>query len=132
VVTKLSKAQTDDMRETLKVAQGHRCALCEQPFHALAGAVCVDHDHDTGMIRGVLCANCNRMEGEVRLSSNRAKRRMTREKWLSGLLEYWEYHVKNPSGNIYYKHKTQDEKRLLANKRARLKRKKLKDSKRSL
>jgi hypothetical protein len=35
-------------------AQGARCAICgrEDPEH-------VDHDHQTGTVRGVLCFNCN-------------------------------------------------------------------------
>lgn len=32
-----------------------RCALCGVKFRALA----VDHDHATGLVRGVLCMTCN-------------------------------------------------------------------------
>ena len=31
------------------------CDICNQEFNKL----CVDHNHDTGLIRGILCANCN-------------------------------------------------------------------------
>jgi hypothetical protein len=40
--------------EAMIRVQGGRCAICKtEP------AVHVDHDHDSGLIRGVLCFNCN-------------------------------------------------------------------------
>ena len=33
--------------------QGGHCALCDGP------AVCVDHNHTTGKVRGLLCVPCN-------------------------------------------------------------------------
>ncbi|MFG2865450.1 endonuclease domain-containing protein [Streptomyces sioyaensis] len=39
--------------------QRTRCALC-----GVATATCVvDHDHTTGLVRGLLCSNCNTLEG---------------------------------------------------------------------
>lgn len=41
-------------------SQGGRCALC-----ASAGPLVVDHCHDTGRIRGLLCVPCNTFLGRV-------------------------------------------------------------------
>ena len=45
--------------------QGEVCAICKCPCitgHRLS----VDHNHETGEIRGLLCVNCNRAVGHMR------------------------------------------------------------------
>lgn len=37
--------------------QGEVCAICREPCSL--GALCVDHDHETGAVRGLLCRSCN-------------------------------------------------------------------------
>lgn len=41
--------------EILMLCQGGCCALCS----AQEGNLCVDHDHTTGRVRGLLCRRCN-------------------------------------------------------------------------
>jgi hypothetical protein len=39
--------------------QEHRCAVCDGPLIGKT-KVCVDHNHSTGKVRGLLCDGCNR------------------------------------------------------------------------
>lgn len=41
-------------RVELITAQGFLCAIC-----GTKTALCVDHDHETNLVRGALCQNCN-------------------------------------------------------------------------
>lgn len=42
-------------------AQGGKCALCSLAFAQVGTRnLCVDHDHVTGEVRGLLCRLCNR------------------------------------------------------------------------
>jgi hypothetical protein len=51
---------TPDDYDRLLTAQGERCAICQAydpgpDRHTFV----VDHDHDTGRVRGLLCGPCN-------------------------------------------------------------------------
>lgn len=115
----------------IQVAQGNKCPLCTANFGdgKLVGKKVVpkyipvlDHNHDNGKLRGVLCNNCNGMEGKIKNRVRRAKRNLTDVEWLQNLLDYWTLHEVPRSPYVYPTHKTEDDKRLLRNKRARLKR----------
>jgi len=46
--------------------QGHSCAACRTPFGLeKRNTPCVDHDHETWKVRGLLCWNCNIILGKV-------------------------------------------------------------------
>jgi hypothetical protein len=47
-------AGADEKADELLVAQGGKCAICFSPDPNQ-----LDHCHDTGKIRGVLCVRCN-------------------------------------------------------------------------
>lgn len=38
--------------------QGDKCAICGELFYKPSNA-CIDHNHETGEIRGLLCKKCN-------------------------------------------------------------------------
>ena len=47
---------TEKQFRALKRAQENRCAICGA---RLSGKICVDHDHTTKKVRGLLCHKCN-------------------------------------------------------------------------
>jgi hypothetical protein len=51
----LSKEQFDEMF----AAQGGRCAICKRDDQKVE----IDHDHDNGQVRGLLCGACNKALG---------------------------------------------------------------------
>lgn len=122
-MTRLKQAEVKPFRELLLKEQDGRCRLCNT---LILDSGCLDHCHITGHIRGVLCRNCNGIEGKIYNLANRAKRNDSVVNWVKGLVRYWKETIENPSGVYYPTYKTDDEKRLARNKKARLKRKKAK------
>jgi len=56
----------DEYKSMLEWQEG-RCAICrsDEPHHA-SGRFVVDHDHNSGCVRGLLCGWCNSALGYVR------------------------------------------------------------------
>lgn len=54
---------TSDQYDQLHDAQNGLCAICSQPetmtYRGRTKALSIDHDHNTGQVRGLLCASCN-------------------------------------------------------------------------
>lgn len=101
--------------------QGGNCPLCGLPIDLkIKGEGVLDHDHDSGRIRGVLHRSCNAAEGKVANAAGRWGAKSTAYKdivpWLENLVAY----LKTPQQRfIYPYHQTEDEKRLDRNKKAR-------------
>ena len=61
-------------------AQAGVCAICSRTSHRAASyrgtreALCVDHDHETGKIRGLLCRSCNTGVGLLQDSPENCRR----------------------------------------------------------
>ena len=70
---------TLEQYDEMLISQGGTCAICgqeEKTVHSKTGnpnSLNVDHDHDTGRIRGLLCSPCNRALGLIGDSLERAK-----------------------------------------------------------
>ena len=58
---------TLDEYETMLAQQAGVCAICKAPPEtSYCGTLAVDHDHDTGKVRGLLCTRCNTALGSLR------------------------------------------------------------------
>lgn len=117
---KLKTAEVKSVRDLMAAKQGYKCILCSASLKQKDPVL--DHCHDTGTVRAVLCRNCNGMEGKVRTAAIRATSREGMREWLSNLAEYWEHYYQNPRPLLYPTHKTEAEKRLERNKKARTRR----------
>ena len=109
-------------RNKIAQEQGGKCWLCDIDLSKVTP--CLDHDHRSGRIRGVLCGNCNGIEGKIANLANRAKRDKTRYDFVNRVLRYWNFFSACQREEIHPSHKTEDEKRLRRNKKARERRKK--------
>lgn len=51
--------------EKLYFYQGGKCAICQRA-RGISRKLAVDHDHETGLARGLLCGPCNKIIGQLR------------------------------------------------------------------
>lgn len=55
--------------QNMLMQQGGVCAICRGPSDLRSGEFAVDHNHQTGQVRGLLCVTCNvalgRLEGHI-------------------------------------------------------------------
>jgi len=105
----------------LKVEQDGKCPLCLEPIDlTIKGEGVIDHDHDTGEIRGVLHRSCNAAEGKI---ANAAGRWGAGSMAYSAIIPYLEnllaYLKRGGTGMMYPMHKTAEDKKLDRNKAAR-------------
>lgn len=116
---RLKASQVGPTRAALAERQGGRCALCLGKLGLKAPLDPVlDHDHKTGAIRGVLHRGCNSLYGKV---ENNAARYGVHSipAFASGIANYQRQHAVNVTGLVHPTHKTEDEKRLARNAKAR-------------
>lgn len=57
---------TPDAYDALAARQQGGCAICRHCPATHQKALCVDHDHETGVVRGLLCESCNLAVGKFR------------------------------------------------------------------
>lgn len=118
---KITHAQVLSVRVKILAAQGHECPLCHHPLRSKTTKKkpALDHNHDTGYIRGVLCINCNGSEGRImRRAKIAAGQGNDPLEWLKRMCAYLEEHkipkwsAPGRRGLIHPTHKTENEKRL--------------------
>ncbi len=123
-MNRLKVSQIKAHRDKLLEYQYNRCALCGELL--LGSSANLDHDHNTGLIRGVIHRDCNTLLGKIENFCNTFGHANIKE-FLSRVYQYMtEY---NSGVDIYHpSYRTAEEKRLAKNARAR-KQRKLKRSK---
>lgn len=114
---RITRTQMVGVKRQLMAKQDGVCPLCGTDLKAIPSKnVVVDHDHSTGQIRGLLCRGCNGAEGKVKNSIQRWGKTKDIVVFLERLLEYYK---EEATSYIYPSHKTEQEKRLAKNKKAR-------------
>lgn len=116
---RIKSSEIATIRKLIMARQGGLCPICTINLINTGKIPALDHDHDLGHIRGVLCANCNGLEGKVSNLAVRGKRHMTYLEWLKRLVAYLEHHSVDRTGLIHPTHLTPDEQREKRNAKAR-------------
>lgn len=58
---KMSYGLTPEKWQKMFEAQKGRCAICDKHQSHFKTKLCVDHNHSTGKVRGLLCPSCNHL-----------------------------------------------------------------------
>ena len=99
----LKGSEVKELREKILENQGFKCAICGKDIRNDPG-IALDHQHKlnknqtlgtdgAGLIRGVLCRDCNVLEGRIWNNSTRYKQFKTvkeRIEFLKQLIQYYE------------------------------------------
>lgn len=125
MATKLKTSEVAAYKQELMEKQGYKCPLCGGSLKAVTPVNRVlDHDHDTGFCRAVVCRGCNGAEGKILgVISGYGKAGNSKYfqlKWLENLYNYWKLHQTPQTDKLYHKHQTEAEKREARNRKARL------------
>ncbi len=121
---RITQAEVASVRASLLIKQGGRCELCTLPLAARDAVL--DHDHHTGVCRGTIHRGCNSLLGKV---ENNAPRYGVRElsAFLHGAASYLKAHEVDCTGLLHPLYRTEDEKRVKRNAKARASRAKKKE-----
>jgi hypothetical protein len=64
-------------QETELQRAGYKCEICKSDGSDHKKGLCVDHNHDTGIVRGILCAHCNSAIGHFHDDINKLEMAIT-------------------------------------------------------
>lgn len=113
---RITRAEVKPITMALLAKQKWKCPLCMKKINpAVVGHksdYCLDHNHETGEVRGVLHRSCNSGEGKVFNAAGR---------WIAGKVDYavvipamerlLEYYKSKGTGLMYPDHKTPEQKK---------------------
>jgi hypothetical protein len=108
---------TAEQRESLSARQNHICPICKRRFGKGANAhPCVDHDHKTMKVRGMVCGRCNVflgiMDDDV-AGVQRALAYLTQsEGWADGLTERPRKKMKGAEAMFYVVKRDKEQKEI--------------------
>jgi len=101
-IIQLSSSEIKDIRNKILDIQGGKCAICNCEITEKTG-ISLDHQHRKkssiigedggGLVRGVLCRNCNILEGKIWNNMQRFfqfTKMDERINWLLNLIKYYE------------------------------------------
>lgn len=100
----LKSTEVKELREKILKNQGFKCAICGKTLSEDDTGISLDHQHKlnknqeigidgAGLIRGVLCRDCNTYEGKIWNNGTRYKQFKTvkeRIEFLKQLIQYYE------------------------------------------
>lgn len=103
---KLKQVDLPKFRKKLLKEQRGLCRLCSKPVKDPV----LDHCHDTGYCRAVLCRLHNSLEGKIHNWIKRYGQGMDRVELLESLIKYWQEDYSNMP--LHPKHKTKADKEI--------------------
>lgn len=113
---RLKTTEVKKFREDMLADQHNICCLCE---HTITdGEAVLDHNHRTGLVRGVLHRNCNLFLGKI---ENNIPRNKITEKMLSTILLNIQRYIRDSTEVYHPTFKTPEEKKALQAKRRKRK-----------
>lgn len=113
-MTRLTAKGLAEWRAQRLAANAGRCGLCQLPCVSPVA----DHDHATGELRDTICRSCNSGLGQIERAQVRFGIKNL-SAFLHGTVRYLQTHSV-PKHNLQYPtHRTEDEKRLARNAKAR-------------
>lgn len=104
-------------RHQILAEQGDKCALCGHSIDSTEAVL--DHNHKSGYIRGTLHRGCNSFLGKI--ENSLVMNKISAER-LHTILGNIEFYMNSHRLLVHPSHRTPEEKKLLAKKRARRRR----------